>query len=138
MKTLQDVSKVLRREVAKSIYPGVPYSGYKTRSSRAFKTGNLLTKFISSPNNQFNRIGRKVVNGYEFVLDIAPQGADYGQYVHNGTSKMQSRPYGEIGASSMEFRTEIDLFMIDRVDEMMDGVLQQLDTDFKKAGFKIS
>lgn len=138
MKTLQDVAKVLRKEVGKALYPGVPYSGYKTRSSKAFKTGNLLTSFIKSPDNQFNRIGRKVVNGYEFVLNIAPQGAEYGEYVHNGTRKMQSRPYGEIGASSMEFRTELDLFMIDRVDEMMDGVFEQLDTDFKKAGFKVS
>lgn len=138
MKTLQDVAKVLRREASKAIYPGVPYSGYKTKSSRAFKTGNLLTSFIKDGNNAFNRIGRKVVNGYEFTLTIAPDGAEYGEWVHNGTRKMQERPFAEIGAQSMEFRTELDLFMIDRVDEMMDGYFEQIDKGFQKAGFKVS
>lgn len=139
MKTMEDVAKSFKKAAGEAIYPGVPYSGYpKTGKSKAFKTGNLLTKFVASPNNKPNVIGRKIVNGYEFVLDVNPQGADYGQYVHYGTKKMDGRPFGEIGASSQKFRTELDLFLIDKVDEMMEGVLDEIGDRFKKSGFSIS
>ena len=57
MKTLQDVAKAYKQAAGRAIYPGVPYSGYKTGSSRAFKTGNLLSSFVSSPKNAPNVIG---------------------------------------------------------------------------------
>ena len=59
MKTLQDVAKSFRKAAGKAIYPGVPYSGYKTGTSKAFRTGNLLAKFVSSPNNAPNQIVRE-------------------------------------------------------------------------------
>ena len=69
MTTLQDVAKQYRKSAAQALYPGLPYSGYKTGSSRAFKTGNLLTKFLTSPNNDITRIGAKIKNGYQLVVD---------------------------------------------------------------------
>jgi hypothetical protein len=139
MKTLKEVSKAYRKELGKAIYPGVPYASYtKTGSSKAFKTGNLLTQILKSPQNNINQIGSKTEKGYKFVVDVAPSGASYGRWVHYGTRKMEARPFAAIGASSMDFRIEIDLFMIDKVDEMMDGLFEQLNTDFTKAGFKIS
>ncbi len=89
MKTLQDVAKSFKKAAGKAIYPGVSYSGYKTGTSKAFKTGNLLSKFVTSPQNAPNQIGRKTINGFELVLEIGPQGAEYGTYVHYGTSKMK-------------------------------------------------
>ena len=95
MKTLQDVAKSFKKAAGKAIYPGMPYSGYKTGTSKAFKTGNLLSKFVSSPLNAPNTIGKKIINGYQFILQVGPQGAEYGTYVHYGTSKMSKRPYAE-------------------------------------------
>ncbi len=41
MKTLKDVAKVFKDKALQAINPGVPYKGYKTGSSKAFKTGKL-------------------------------------------------------------------------------------------------
>lgn len=138
MKTLQDVAKIYRKEIGKAIYPGVPYSGYKTRSSKAFKTGNLLTSFVKSPQNAPNRIGSKVGNGYQFVVDIAPDGADYGRWVHYGTRRMGARPFAELAAESIDFRTAIDELMEGELDVVAEEMFTALDNEFGKAGFKVS
>lgn len=142
MKTLQDVAKSFRKAAGKAIYPGVPYSGYKTGSSKAFKTGNLLSKFVSSPNNAPNQIVRenKLTKGvqFTFVLDIAPTGAEYGQYVHYGTSKMKARPFASIGAEDKQFQIELGLFLEDLAGEFVQDELDAFDTQFKKAGFTIT
>ena len=138
MTTLQDVAKQYRKSAAQALYPGLPYSGYKTGSSKAFKTGNLLTKFLTSPNNDITRIGAKIKNGYQLVVDIAPQGADYGRWVHNGTRRMNKRPWAELGLEEPKFQKVLDEFLMSEVEKIVDGELETLDGEFKKAGFKIS
>jgi len=138
MTTLQDVAKQYRKSAAQALYPGLPYSGYKTGSSRAFKTGNLLTKFLTSPNNDIKRIGSKIKNGYQLVVDIAPTGADYGRWVHNGTRRMNKRPWAELGLEEPKFQKVLDEFLMSEVEKIVDGELEVLDSEFKKAGFKIS
>jgi hypothetical protein len=138
MTTLQDVAKQYRKSAAQALYPGLPYSGYKTGSSRAFKTGNLLTKFLTSPNNDIKRIGSKIKNGYQLVVDIAPTGADYGRWVHNGTRRMNKRPWAELGLEEPKFQKVLDEFLMSEVEKIVDGELEVLDNEFKKAGFKIS
>ena len=142
MKTLQDVAKAYKKAAGKAIYPGSTYTSYKTGTSKAFKTGNLLSKFVTSPSNVPNSIGRenKLTEGtkYTFVLDIAPTGAEYGQYVHYGTSKMGKRPFAELGAESDEFQNALDEFLKDKVDVIATEYLDAIDTQFKKAGFTIS
>ena len=138
MKTLSDVAKAYKKAAGKAIYPGVPYSGYKTGTSKAFKTGNLLSKFVSSPLNAPNQIGRKTITGFELVLQIGPQGAEYGTYVHYGTSKMKSRPFASIGADDKEFNDVLDEFLEGQVDEMVLDELGAMDSQFRTAGFEIS
>lgn len=151
MKTLQDVAKQYRKSAAKAIYPGLPYSKYRRamnsplppnpggQGSRAFQTGNLLTKFISSPQNQLNVIGSKIQSGYQFVLDIAPTGAEYGRWVHYGTRRMIARPFAEIGIEEdPDFDTVLDEFLLTETEKMVEGELEQLDDMFNKAGFKVS
>jgi hypothetical protein len=150
MKTLQDVAKVLRKEASKAIYPGVKYERYKRspksklkanptgQESRAFAKGNLLTKFISSPQNALNRIGSKVKNGYQFVLTVSPEGASYGRWVHYGTTKMDARPFAELGAESKEFRDALDELMEGDVEATVETLFTNLDNELGKAGFKIS
>jgi hypothetical protein len=151
MKTLQDVAKQYRKSAAKAIYPGLPYSSYKRaaksslppnpagQGSRAFNTGNLLTKFISSPQNNINIIGSKVKDGYQFVLDIAPNGAEYGRWVHYGTRRMIARPFVQIGIEEdPDFEKVLDEFLLTETDKMVDGELELIDDMFNKAGWKVS
>jgi hypothetical protein len=138
MKTLQDVAKQYKKSAAQAIYPGFPYSPYqKTRSSRAFKTGNLLTQFVRA-NADDTTISRKIVNGYEFTLNVAPPGAEYGSYVHFGTSKMQARPFAEIGAEDKKFRDVLDEFIQQEVGKMLDTESSIMRQNFQRAGFQIS
>jgi hypothetical protein len=138
MKTLEEVAKKYKQTAAQAIYPGFPYNGYsKTRSSKAFKTGNLLSKFVSA-NADNKSIGRKIVNGFEFILTIAPNGAEYGRWVHNGTLKMQARPYAEIAFDSPMFRKTLDEFMEEQVGEMIDMEFEPINDAFEKAGFRVS
>jgi hypothetical protein len=138
MKTLQDVAKQYKKSAAQAIYPGFPYSPYqKTRSSRAFKTGNLLTQFVRA-NADDTTISRKIVNGYEFTLNVAPTGAEYGRFVHFGTSKMQARPFAEIGAEDKKFRDVLEEFIQQEVGEMLQNEVDVITQNFQRAGFQIS
>jgi hypothetical protein len=138
MKTLQDVAKQYKKSAAQAIYPGFPYSPYqKTRSSRAFKTGNLLTQFVRA-NADDTTISRKIVNGYEFTLNVAPTGAEYGRFVHFGTSKMQARPFAEIGAQDKKFRDVLEEFIQQEVGEMLQNEVDVITQNFQRAGFQIS
>jgi hypothetical protein len=138
MKTLQDVAKHYKKSAAQAIYPGFPYSPYqKTRSSRAFKTGNLLTQFVRA-NADDTTISRKIVNGYEFTLNVAPPGAEYGSYVHFGTSKMQARPFAEIGAEDKKFRDVLNEFIQQEVGTMLQNEVDVITQNFQRAGFQIS
>jgi hypothetical protein len=140
MKTLQDVAKQYKKSVGESIYPGKPYNygrGKTPTSSRAFKTGNLLTKFLKSPQNDANKIGSKIGNGYQFVVDIAPDGAYYGRWVHNGTRRMKARPFGELGANDSLFKAMLDEFMMNEVEKSVEGQLEVIEGEWVRAGFKI-
>ena len=150
MKTLNDVAKQYRKSVAKAIYPGVPYTQYKRsknsklrpnppgQGSQAFDTGNLLTKFISDPQNALNRIASKIGGGYQLVVNIAPNGASYGRWVHNGTTRMKKRPYGELGANDADFKAVLDEFLADEVNDVVEGEMEILNEMFNKAGFKVT
>ncbi len=139
MKTLQDVAKSFKKAAGKAIYPGVSYTGYpKTNSSKAFATGNLLSKFVSSPLNQPNQIARKTINGFELVLQIGPQGAEYGTYVHYGTSKMKARPFAEIGANDSSFQSALDEYMIEEAGDFTAEYMGSMDSKWKSAGFSVS
>jgi hypothetical protein len=140
MKTLQDVAKQYKKSVGEALYPGKPYnygSGPTPQSSRAFKTGNLLTKFLTSPQNAANLIGSKIGDGYQFVVDIAPDGAYYGRWVHYGTTRMKARPFGELGANDSLFKAMLDEFMMSEIEKNIEGQLEVIEDEWKRAGFKI-
>jgi len=123
MATLEDVAKTWKKKSAQAIYPGLdsPLAKFKGRrtiknfkQSTAFKTGNLLSQFVRK-NADAAILATKIVSNnyfrYEFVLDIAPDGAKYGEYVHNGTSKMGERPFARIGAQQQEVKDVIKQFL---------------------------
>lgn len=141
MKTLEQVANKYKKLVAQSIYPGFPYRSSprgRFSSSRAFKTGNLLTSFIKDPANQPSSIVRKTINGYEMVVKVSPNGADYGQYVHYGTRKMDGRPFAEIATEQPQFDKLLDEFMTELVGEEMNKEIEIVNQAFVKAGFRVS
>lgn len=143
--TLQDLAAGYKSLVGRAIYPGIPYKSSPTarfKSSKAFKTGKLLRSFVTDPSNNPNRIGRKVINGYELVLNIAPKDAPYGSYVHFGTNKMEARPFAEIALEepvlATQFQKLLDEFISDKIDEQLEGEIKSIDEKFAKAGFSVS
>lgn len=150
MKELKDLAKQYRKSAAEAIYPGLPYPKYKRapksplppnpsgQGSRAFASGNLLTKFITSPQNALESIASKIGNGYQIVVNVAPDGAEYGRWVHYGTRRMIARPFAEIAAEEPKFLQLLDEFMQTESEKMIDGELEKLDDIFNKAGWKIT
>ena len=150
MKELKDLAKQYRKSAAEAIYPGLPYPKYQRapksplppnppgQGSRAFASGNLLTKFISSPQNALESIASKIGNGYQIVVNVAPEGAEYGRWVHYGTRKMIGRPFAQIAAEEPKFLQVLNEFMQTESEKMIEGELEKLDDIFNKAGWKIT
>jgi hypothetical protein len=137
MAELIDIAKKWKQKSAQAIYPGFPYPQYKTGSSRAFKTGNLLRKFVGA--NAENQIIETKIRSnnfvtYEVVLDIAPTDAEYGKYVHNGTRKMGKRPFAEIGAKDVEVQKLVDEFISAKSGAELQKYKDILNPIFKKLG----
>jgi hypothetical protein len=138
MKTLNDVAKAYKQAALQAINPGVPYKGYKTGSSRAYRTGNLFNQVNSSNNiNSMSKLGRDK-KSFTISFDIAPNGAIYGQYVHNGTSKMRKRPFGEIAANSKLVKEAVDDYMNKVVESELETEFEMLNKRFLQAGFRVS
>lgn len=138
MKTLKDVAKAYKQAALQAINPGVPYKSYKTGSSKAYRTGNLFNQVNSSNNiNSMSKLGRDK-KSFTISFDIAPNGAIYGQYVHNGTSKMRKRPFGEIAANSTLVKEAVDDYMNQVVESELESEFEMLEKRFLKAGFQVS
>ena len=138
MNTLNDVAKAYKQAALQAINPGVPYKSYKTGSSRARKTGNLFDQVNSSNTiKSMSKLGRDK-KSFTITFDIAPNGAIYGQYVHNGTSKMRKRPFGEIAANSKLVKDAVDDYMNQVVQSELESEFEMLEKRFLKAGFRVS
>lgn len=115
MKTVEDIAKIWKQKAAQAIYPGLKSSlvTFRTKPlSKAYKTGNLLRQFVKeNANNTFTKVKLKNGESYEMILKIAPQGAFYGRFVHNGTVKMGARPYVEIGGQDDAVQNAVKEFM---------------------------
>ena len=137
IKSLNDLAVKYRDSALNAINPGVPYSGYKTNTSKAYKTGNLYNQIASSnsPNTMVKPFGE---NGFQIVLNVAPSNADYGQYVHYGTYKMRKRPFGELALENPEFIQLYNKVMSEKLEEKVGEYVDEVDEEFKKAGFTVS
>ena len=101
MKSLNDIAIAYKDSALRAINPGVPFKGKTVRgrayfNSRAVKDGNLFSQVASSNTIKgMTKLG-KDKKSFTLTFNIAPNGAPYGKYVHNGTWKMAPRPFGEI------------------------------------------
>lgn len=137
MATIQDVAKTYIKSVGKAIMPGVPYSGYKTGSSKAFKTGKMLASIVST--NSPQKVAQKSKKGWKLVLDLElPSPKNYAVYVHYGTYKMKARPFGELATQDPAFELILNEYFQNESLKLVEDLLQPIDTQFKSAGFKVS
>ena len=138
IKSLNDLAVKYRDSALNAINPGVPYSSYKTNTSKAYKTGNLYNQIASSnsPNTMVKPFGE---NGFQIVLNVAPSNADYGQYVHYGVkNRMQPRPFGQLALENPEFKLLFEKVMGEKLEDKVDEYVAEVDEEFKKAGFTVS
>jgi hypothetical protein len=131
MKTLKDVAKIYKDKALQAINPGVPYKGYKTGSSKAYKTGKLF-KEVAGRNRIQTMVTEDKRGNITFRLNF--QLPDYAKYVHFGTKKMKGRPFAQIAAQSPEFIKAKDEAMNTKSAELLDDIFADLDKIWKSGG----
>lgn len=137
MKSLKDVAKVYKEQALRAINPGVPYSKYKTGSSKAFKTGRLY-KEVASRNRIQTMVTEDKRGNITFRLNF--QVPIYGKFVQYGTKnkdgsvRMGARPFAQIAATSPEFIKAKDEAMNEKSAEVLDDIFSDLDKIWKSGG----
>jgi len=58
---------------------------------------------------------------FEIELDYAPAGAEYGQFVNDGTSKMAARPFADNALNDPTVESMLNQYYEDMVDKMVIG-----------------
>jgi len=101
-------------------------SGY---SRPVYRTGNLY-KRISS----FNSISSMIKSRGEksvIVLNYSPPQAEYGKYVHDGTSRIKKRPFSEMAAIDPSIQLLIDNYTQSEMDNQIELIGVTLDDAFR-------
>jgi hypothetical protein len=137
-KSLKDVAKVYKDKALQAINPGVPYKGYKTGSSKAYKQGRLFAG-VASENRISNMFTKDKKGDVVFTFNVSPRSATYGKYVHYGTYKMKKRPFAELAAESPEFKKALDDYINTNVVEgQLNAFFDNMNEQMRKAGVQVS
>jgi len=130
MATLNDIAKKLTSLAQLNLTRGY---------TKAYKTGTLYDK-VGSYNTPARVLGKtklgkkrlsktKKLDTLEFDLTYNPPGAEYGQYVEEGTWKMPARPFAEEAINSPQIERMIDQYMgVYIEDNVISGIMDELDT----------
>ena len=129
MKTLADIAKGVTSLAQLNLTRG---------STKAYKTGNLYRNIGSynTPNRVLGNttIGKQrkklqdVHYGIELNLVYNPPGADYGQFVEEGTSKMDARPFAEEAMNDPSIIRSIEEYLGLYVEEnVVPSIMAELD-----------
>jgi HK97 gp10 family phage protein len=129
MRTLADIAKGVTSLAQLNLTRG---------ATKAYKTGNLYRNIGSynTPNRVLGntKIGKQrkklqdVHYGIELNLVYNPPGADYGQYVEEGTSKMSARPFAEEAMNDPSIIRMIDEYLGIYVEEnVLPSIMSELD-----------
>jgi HK97 gp10 family phage protein len=127
MKTLKDLA---------GLYKTLAQTNLTTGRTRAYKTGNLYNQ-VSQRNTADNMISQSSKGKYVIALNYAPQDAEYGKFIEEGTSKMEARPFAENAANDPVFLSAVNEFMNDKVDELLIQWQEKFSKDMKKNGFVV-
>ena len=114
MTSLQDIAKQIS---------SLAQLNLQRQPTRAIKTGNLLKKVKSAntPAKMVKEIKTKDNYSFEIELDYAPPGAEYGQFVNDGTSKMAARPFADNALNDPTVTAMLDQYYEDMVDKLIVG-----------------
>jgi hypothetical protein len=114
MATLQDIAKQIS---------SLAQLNLQRQPTRAIDTGNLLRKVkaANTPAKMIKELKTKDDYSFEIELDYAPQGAEYGQYVNDGTYKMDARPFATNAMNDPTVLSMLDAYYEELVDKMVIG-----------------
>lgn len=114
MPTLQDIAKQIS---------SLAQLNLQRQPTRAIDTGNLLKKVKSAntPSKMIKELKTKDDYSFEIELDYAPQGAEYGEYVNDGTYKMDARPFATNAMNDPTVLSMLDAYYEELVDKMVIG-----------------
>ena len=114
MPSLQDIAKQIS---------SLAQLNLQRQPTRAIDTGNLLRKVkaANTPANMVKELKTKDNYSFEIELDYAPAGAEYGQYVNDGTYKMDARPFATNAMNDPTVIAMLDLYYEELVDKMVIG-----------------
>lgn len=116
MPTLQDIAKQIS---------SLAQLNLQRQPTRAIDTGNLLRKVTAAntPAKMVKELKTKDKFSFEIELDYAPPGAEYGQFVNDGTSKMAARPFADNALEDPTVNSMLDQYYDELVDKMVIGNL---------------
>lgn len=116
MPSLQDIAKQIS---------SLAQLNLQRKPTRAIDTGNLLRKVKSAntPATMVKELKTKDKFSFEIELDYAPPGAEYGQFVNDGTSKMAARPFADNAFEDPTVNSMLDQYFDELVDKMIIGNL---------------
>jgi hypothetical protein len=114
MPSLQDIAKQIS---------SLAQLNLQRQPTRAIDTGNLLRKVkaANTPANMVKELKTKDSYSFEIELDYAPQGAEYGQYVNDGTYKMDARPFATNAMNDPTVLSMLDQYYDELVDKLIIG-----------------
>jgi hypothetical protein len=114
MPTLQDIAKQIS---------SLAQLNLQRQPTRAIDTGNLLkrVKAVNTPAKMVKELKTKDDYSFEIELDYAPQGAEYGKFVNDGTYKMDARPFADNAINDPSVQSMLNQYYEDMVDKMIVG-----------------
>lgn len=98
-KTLEQIAVKYKTLTLQNIKPSTYYKA-------PYDTGNMFNRVSSY--NTIDRMIKTKDSPYVISLQYAPDGAYYGTYVHNGTTRMVKRPFARDAANSEAILNLID------------------------------
>ena len=114
MPSLQDIAKQIS---------SLAQINLQRQPTRAIDTGNLLkrVKAANTPAKMVKELKTKDDYSFEIELDYAPQGAEYGKFVNDGTYKMDARPFADNAINDPSVQAMLNQYYEDLVDTMVVG-----------------
>jgi hypothetical protein len=114
MPSLQDIAKQIS---------SLAQLNLQRQPTRAIDTGNLLRKVkaANTPAKMIKEIKTKDNYSFEIELDYAPDGAEYGQFVNDGTSRMAARPFADNALNDPSVQSMLNQYYEEMVDKMVVG-----------------
>jgi hypothetical protein len=98
----------------------------KRGPTRAYKTGNLFRTVGAK--NPADKMVKEKGKSISITLDYAPDGAEYGKFVHDGTFKMAARPFAKLALDNPIIDKLLDEWINNNlVNEYVDELVKEID-----------